>query len=154
MPRDFELTLTEVTRDQFRAFMQAAPYRTAAERGVGGQRGSLAVRPDGKGAWSETAAWDTWQPDLPGDTPVVCVTWEDAIQFCNWLSERAHLNRCYELHGGFAGWECHFDANGYRLPTEAEWEYSRPRRRTCPLAGNQTPPPAGLVPRERRGTAP
>jgi len=124
VPRDFEMSVTEVTREQFRAFVRGATYVTAAESGTGGQRGALVVSPDGKGAWSEAAAWDTWRADLPGDTPVVCVTWEDAVRFCNWLSTHEHLDRCYELHGGPAGWECHFEANGYRLPTEAEWEYA------------------------------
>jgi serine/threonine-protein kinase len=124
VPSDFELSVTEVTREQFRAFVRAKGYVTDAERGAGGRHGALDVSPDGKGAWSESATWDAWRPDLPAETPVVCVSWEDAVKFCNWLSARERLRPCYELHGGPGGWECDFTANGYRLPTEAEWEYA------------------------------
>ncbi len=124
VPRDFEMSVTEVTREQFGAFMHSTSYLTAAETGAGGRSGALVVSPDGREAWSDAAAWDTWRPDLPGTTPVVCVSWEDSIRFCNWLSGREHLEPCYELRGAPAGWACRFEANGYRLPTEAEWEYA------------------------------
>jgi serine/threonine-protein kinase len=134
VPSDFEVSVTEVTREQFRAFARGKPYRTDAERGTGGHTGALAVSPDGKGGWSESATWDAWKPDLPPDTPVVCVSWRDAVQFCNWLSARENLTPCYALHGGPGDWECDFKADGYRLPTEAEWEYAA-------RAGDQAPYP-------------
>jgi len=46
----------------------------------------------------------------------------DAIEFCNKLSEQEGLNSCYSIDG--ANITCDFSANGYRLPTEAEWEYA------------------------------
>ncbi len=52
--------------------------------------------------------------------PVERTQWTDAIRFCNECSEREGLTPCYNLDT----WECNFDANGYRLPTEAEWEYA------------------------------
>jgi formylglycine-generating enzyme required for sulfatase activity len=57
-----------------------------------------------------------------GDTqrPVEQVSWEDAVTFCNKLSELEGLEPCYELDT----WECNFTKDGYRLPTEAEWEYA------------------------------
>ncbi len=54
------------------------------------------------------------------DMPVEQVTWLDAIMFCNERSIAEGLEPCYELSTG----ECDFTANGYRLPTEAEWEYA------------------------------
>ncbi|MGD8241068.1 MAG: formylglycine-generating enzyme family protein [Armatimonadota bacterium] len=52
--------------------------------------------------------------------PVEQVRWSDAVRYCNERSRREGLRPCYDLKT----WKCHFDANGYRLPTEAEWEYA------------------------------
>ena len=52
--------------------------------------------------------------------PVEKTQWTDAVRFCNRCSELEGLTPCYDLDT----WECNFDANGYRLPTEAEWEYA------------------------------
>ena len=56
--------------------------------------------------------------------PVERVRWSDAIRFCNALSEKEGLAPCYDLTEGLDRVTCDFDAEGYRLPTEAEWEYA------------------------------
>lgn len=52
--------------------------------------------------------------------PVEQVRWSDAARFCNKRSEAEGLEPCYDLKT----WSCNFEADGYRLPTEAEWEYA------------------------------
>jgi len=52
--------------------------------------------------------------------PVEQVRWSDAVKFCNKRSELEGLHPCYDLKT----WKCDFQADGYRLPTEAEWEYA------------------------------
>jgi formylglycine-generating enzyme required for sulfatase activity len=56
--------------------------------------------------------------------PVETVSWKDAVIFCNSLSDKAGLKPCYTLSADSE--EIAFDnkADGYRLPTEAEWEYA------------------------------
>ncbi len=52
--------------------------------------------------------------------PVEQVRWSDAVKYCNKRSELEGLQPCYDL----STWKCDFTASGYRLPTEAEWEYA------------------------------
>lgn len=52
--------------------------------------------------------------------PVEQVRWSDAARYCNARSRLEGLQACYDLKT----WECDFETDGYRLPTEAEWEYA------------------------------
>lgn len=57
--------------------------------------------------------------------PVDTVSWEDAVKFCNKLSQLDGLDLCYSKKSGAdLGWSCNFNKNGYRLPTIKEWEYA------------------------------
>jgi formylglycine-generating enzyme required for sulfatase activity len=56
--------------------------------------------------------------------PVVYVTWYGAVAYCNWASTKDGLTACYGATGSRGNpSECH-TRNGYRLATEAEWEYA------------------------------
>ncbi len=119
--RPFYLGTCEVTKGQFARFVATTRYRTTAEQDGQGGRGYNAEllgfenRPDFN--WHSTGFT---QGD---DHPVVNVSWNDAVEFCNWLSVVERRTPCY-AHEASGIWISDPEATGYRLPTEAEWEYA------------------------------
>jgi formylglycine-generating enzyme required for sulfatase activity len=55
---------------------------------------------------------------LRDEHPMLMVTWMGAAAYCNWMSTMEFRQECYDI----TTWECDRTKNGYRLPTEAEWE--------------------------------
>ncbi len=71
---------------------------------------------------AETGSARRSDQDMGRESRPALVKWTEAVKYCNWLSERAGLTSCYS--GAALATRCDFAASGYRLATEAEWEYA------------------------------
>jgi len=99
--RPFYLGVHEVTRRQFRRFVDDKRYQTeAVADGQGGRGWNEKVK---KLEQNQRYTWQSPGFDQTDEHPVVNVSWNDAVAFTNWLSQK--------------------EGKTYRLPTEAEWEY-------------------------------
>jgi hypothetical protein len=86
------------------------------------------VGEDAKGSWDDYC---------PIGLPKVNVSWYDCINFCNQLSELYGLQPVYEIKGDEVNWI--WEANGFRLPSEAEWEAAARARSNFTYAGSDDP---------------
>ena len=131
---DFYIGKMEVTMADFAKFITATDYQTDADKDGGSYFWN--------GSELEKKAGVNWRCDTEGNKrpsseykhPVIHVSWNDATAYCNWLSEQKGLEKVYRISGDTVtpNWK----ANGYRLPTEAEWEYAaRSRGGTDKWAG-------------------
>ncbi len=103
---DFYIGKYEVTFDEYDAFCEATGRSKRSDSGWG-----------------------------RGNRPVINVSWWDAIEYCNWLSEKENLPKAYDSKGNLLDKDGRVTTDpskvvGYRLPTEAEWN-------TRPVAGTK-----------------
>lgn len=108
----FYMGKTEVTVRQFRAFTQATGYKTEAEKGrwAANYSNGFPIVPGRNLNWRQPGFAQT------EDNPTVCISWNDAVAFCRWLSRET--------------------GDYYRLPSEAEWEYACRAGTTGQFAGD------------------
>lgn len=110
---------TEVTIGQFKKFVQHENYVTDGERFGGGN----SVLPNEVDPAKKMLTWRSPGYEVQDDSAVSQVTWNDAVMFCNWLSTTEQLRPCYQPTAA-GDWVLLIEPNGYRLPTEAEWEFA------------------------------
>jgi formylglycine-generating enzyme required for sulfatase activity len=101
--RPFYLGTYDITRGQFRQFVKDTGYITDAEKGA--EPGAFGFDVERKAiSFSPKYSWRNAGFEQTDEHPVVNVSWNDAVEFCRWLSKK--------------------DGVTYRLPTEAEWEFA------------------------------
>jgi formylglycine-generating enzyme required for sulfatase activity len=107
-----------VTVGDFREFVESANYKTTAEK----NGYSIFSGINGKSEKREGISWQNPVFTQEDNQPVVCVSWLDAVEYCNWRSRKEGLSLVYKVSNNNVSID--EAANGYRLPTEAEWEYA------------------------------
>jgi len=66
----------------------------------------------------------TFREGYTAESPAASITFREVLEYLNRISKKAKLEPCYDLRGKVPVWKKGLDCKGYRLPTEAEWEYA------------------------------
>lgn len=106
----------EVRVSDFKNFVDETGYITQVEKEGG------AFYFNGEWTRDNTRSWKNPGFEQEANHPVTCISWFDAIEFANYLSLKHGLKPYYKING--LEIYTNIYADGYRLPTEAEWEYA------------------------------
>ena len=131
LTRPFLLDRTVVTVADFADFARDADYATDAESA------------NRRGESTELIWWRAPGYVQADDWPVTCVTFRDAVRYANWRSRRDGLAPAYRFAGEQVRWDRF--ADGYRLPTEAEWEFAARCGGACSVPPVEDPDGIGPV---------
>lgn len=115
----FWIGKTEIGYRLFARFVDETGYKTDCERDGRGSyvfdNGHLFLR-------YADMNWRRTRFPQGEASPLTSISWFDAVNFSNWLSRVDGLREAYSVEGGEVSWDR--SADGWRLPTEAEWEYA------------------------------
>jgi len=131
--KDFYLGTAEITVADFSDFVKDTGYKTTAEKS--GKSNFFNYLTD---EIEERKGMNWRNPGFTQESnhPVVHISFYDAAEYCNWLSKKEGLTPVYAISANSVNENS--KANGYRIPTEAEWEYACRAGTTTPYNTGKT----------------